>query len=368
MAPCRQAATMPGRQLGRLLQVRGEDGRRRPLRIGEAGGDRHLRSEVAGQAETPRPRPRPGDLLDALPRAVLRAVVDEDDLHVPVRGLGDRPQAGRELRQALGVEVDGNDDRDELAVMRFFSKNDATAAHHGFDLRVRERGVERQGDDGLAGVLGNGEVSLLPAEKRVRGLKVERDGVVDGRLDAARRQVLAERLPLLRSDRDRGGGPGPSPGASPDEAQRKLGEGGVVTVRDLEAAGVLARERRAASPRGWPPGARRAASSSPRVSAKSRRLQPYWRSCRSRPAGLGVVGRHGAAVPVGAEILGGVEREGRGSSERARRAALEKGAVALRAVLDERQLPSHPRAQRRPAKVREPSVEMDGEQERASRA
>ena len=59
--------------------------------------------------------------------ASRRAVVHEDDLHVPVGALGDGAQALGEARQTVRVEVDGNDYGDEVPAHVFSAKKSRTA-------------------------------------------------------------------------------------------------------------------------------------------------------------------------------------------------------------------------------------------------
>ncbi len=116
------------KKLGRFLEVGRENRHGFSLRFAQAGHDRHLRAEVAGQPEAPRGRPVPGDGLDSQPRCVVGAVVHEENFEVVVRRLRDLLQPLGHARQTLRVAIDRDDDRDELALHRGPSKKSSTAA------------------------------------------------------------------------------------------------------------------------------------------------------------------------------------------------------------------------------------------------
>ncbi len=166
--------------------------------------------------------------------------------------------------------------------------------------------------------------------------------------------------PGSRPGRDRGGAPGPSPRAS--------------RVR----GGAARRRRRRSGSRS------RGGARSPRERGQLRGEDGRLELVQARvpalalgevaaaPAVLAelpeatgrvrVVGRHGAAVPVGPEILRRVEGECGRPAEAACRPAVEQSAVALGAVLDDRERP-RVREGHEAGDVREAAIEVHGKHE-----
>ena len=118
----------PGQELRRLLEIGGKDRGRIAGRVLEAREDRHLRPEVAGQADASRPRPVSDDLRHSAPGVVLRSVVHEDRLHLEVRGAGNLPEPVGQRLEGCGVEIHRHDYGDPLVSHPRRSKKSRTPA------------------------------------------------------------------------------------------------------------------------------------------------------------------------------------------------------------------------------------------------
>ena len=285
---------------------------------------------------TPRARgPSPRDLADPVPGGVGGAVVDEDDLHVPVGAVGDRAQTPRQPREALGVEVDRNDDRDEVAAHAPASKNSRTAATTAStcsSVSIGWMGSETS----VSQAASETGKSPFRAEERVGRLQMQRHRVVHGGLDSPRREVLPQGVPLREADRvEVPRGHRARPRREAIEGERR---------RTRRRSGPAIASRRAFSfARNGSFADRIAACSSSRREFHPSRLGEVAAAPAVLPESAELLGDRrvgggdGAAVAVGAEVLGRIEGERGGRSEGPGRAALEEGAVALGAVLDERQ-------------------------------
>ena len=117
-----------GQKLRRLLEVRRQNGRGLAGRLLQACDDRHLRSEVAGQANSTRGRPIRRDRPDPIPGGVFGTVVHEDRLEVEVALLRDLAKPRGQRSQRLRVEIDRDDHGNPLAAHVFSSKTRAGAA------------------------------------------------------------------------------------------------------------------------------------------------------------------------------------------------------------------------------------------------
>ncbi len=82
----------------------------------EAGGEGSRLAEVAAKPDSVDPTVLARQLSDDVPGAVGAAVVHEDDFQVESCRGGDGFDLGMELRQAVALVADGDDDRDHAAV------------------------------------------------------------------------------------------------------------------------------------------------------------------------------------------------------------------------------------------------------------
>ena len=181
--------------------------------------------------------------------------------------------------------------------------------------------MDRQGHDRLAGGLGDRESRPGGGrETRTRAAGGAAPG--SGRRSRRRAPARCSRKASRRcaGARGRGVGRAPSPARDASRASGKSGERGVVTFGDLAAPGVLPLEEGELGPED-----RGLELVEPRVPALALGVVaavPAVLAQLPEAAGdLGVVGRDRAAVAVGAEVLGGIEREGRRAAEAARRRA-----------------------------------------------
>src|SRR5690606_37229987 len=101
--------------LGRVLQIRVHDDDRVPEGVVDAGGDGDLVPEVAGQVDDRDAVVAPGQLDEAVERAVRAAVVDEDELDVDVDRGDSRTDPLVEQIDVAFLAVDRQDVRDQRA-------------------------------------------------------------------------------------------------------------------------------------------------------------------------------------------------------------------------------------------------------------
>src|SRR5262249_8035911 len=175
-------------------------------------------------------------------------------------------------------------------------------------MRVGEGWMDRERDESLARGLGHREVALAVSQKRVRRLQVERKRIVDSGLHTSREEMLAERVAPFQAHRvdvSRRN----AAGTRCEPPERKTIERGVVSLGDLRAAGVLRGQKGELGRKDR--GLKLVETRVPALALCEVAAGPAVLAKLAQAAGQRrVVRRDRASVPIGAQILGGVEGEG----------------------------------------------------------